>query len=150
MEMVSALPLLIVFVVAILSKNNLLGAAAAIVFFLDLMRLNRFFPLIQARGLEAGLLFLTIALMIPFATGQVTLKSLASSLLSPVGILSIVGGLLGAYLNSQGLEFVAAEPSIIPGILIGVMLSVSLFGGVSVGPIMAAGITALLIRLLIR
>ncbi|HBG08804.1 MAG: DUF441 domain-containing protein [Limnochordia bacterium] len=150
MEMVSALPLLIIFVVAILSKNNLLGAAAAIVFFLDLMRLNRFFPLIQARGLEAGLLFLTIALMIPFATGQVTLKSLASSLLSPVGILSIVGGLLGAYLNSQGLEFVAAEPSIIPGILIGVMLSVSLFGGVSVGPIMAAGITALLIRLLIR
>ncbi|WP_461366032.1 DUF441 domain-containing protein [Candidatus Darwinibacter acetoxidans] len=148
--MVSALPLLIIFVVAILSKNNLLGAAAAIVFFLDLMRLNRFFPLIQARGLEAGLLFLTIALMIPFATGQVTLKSLASSLLSPVGILSIVGGLLGAYLNSQGLEFVAAEPSIIPGILIGVMLSVSLFGGVSVGPIMAAGITALLIRLLIR
>lgn len=148
--MVSALPLLIIFVVAILSKNNLLGAAAAIVFFLDLMRLNRFFPLIQARGLEAGLLFLTIALMIPFTTGQVTLKSLASSLLSPVGILSIVGGLLGAYLNSQGLEFVAAEPSIIPGILIGVMLSVSLFGGVSVGPIMAAGITALLIRLLIR
>lgn len=148
--MVSALPLFIIFVVAILSKNNLLGAAAAIVFFLDLMRLNRFFPLIQARGLEAGLLFLTIALMIPFATGQVTLKSLASSLLSPVGILSIVGGLLGAYLNSQGLEFVAAEPSIIPGILIGVMLSVSLFGGVSVGPIMAAGITALLIRLLIR
>ena len=148
--MVSALPLLIIFVVAILSKNNLLGAAAAIVFFLDLMRLNRFFPLIQARGLEAGLLFLTIALMIPFATGQVTLKSLASSLLSPVGILSIVGGLLGAYLNSQGLEFVAAEPSIIPGILSGVMLSVSLFGGVSVGPIMAAGITALLIRLLIR
>ena len=148
--MVSALPLLIIFVVAILSKNNLLGAAAAIVFFLALLRLNRFFPLIQARGLEAGLLFLTIALMIPFATGQVTLKSLASSLLSPVGILSIVGGLLGAYLNSQGLEFVAAEPSIIPGILIGVMLSVSLFGGVSVGPIMAAGITALLIRLLIR
>ena len=32
MEMVSALPLLIIFVVAILSKNNLLGAAAAIVF----------------------------------------------------------------------------------------------------------------------
>ncbi|HAI53028.1 MAG TPA: DUF441 domain-containing protein [Firmicutes bacterium] len=150
MKMHSSLPLLIIFVAAILSRNNLLGAAAAIVFFLDLMRLNRFFPLIQTRGLEAGLLFLTIALMVPFASGQVTLKSLVSSLLSPVGIMSIVGGLLGAYLNSQGLEFVAAEPSIVPGILIGVMISVSFFGGVSVGPIMAAGITALLARLLIR
>ena len=145
----SSLPLLIIFVAAILSRNNLLGAAAAIVFFLDLMRLNRFFPLIQTRGLEAGLLFLTIALMVPFASGQVTLKSLVSSLLSPVGIMSIVGGLLGAYLNSQGLEFVAAEPSIVPA-SDGVMISVSFFGGVSVGPIMAAGITALLARLLIR
>ncbi|WP_461362823.1 DUF441 domain-containing protein [Candidatus Darwinibacter acetoxidans] len=150
MKMHSVLPLLIVFIAALLSKNNLLGAAAAIVFFLYLMRLDRFFPLIQTRGLEAGLLFLTISLMIPFVTGQITLKNLVSALLSPVGILSVVGGLLGAYLNSQGLELVAVEPSILPGILIGVMLSVSFFGGVSVGPIMAAGITALLIRLLIR
>lgn len=96
------------------------------------------------------MLLLTIALLIPFAKGEVTLQNLSSALLSPVGVLAIVGGLLGAYLNSQGLEFVAAEPSIIPGILIGVMISVAFFGGVSVGPIMAAGITALLIRLLVR
>ncbi|HPT82450.1 MAG TPA: DUF441 domain-containing protein [Limnochordia bacterium] len=148
--MQSTLPLLIIFVAAVISRNNLVGAAAAIVFFLDLMRLNRFFPLIQSRGLEGGLLLLTIALLIPFAKGEVTLQNLSSALLSPVGVLAIVGGLLGAYLNSQGLEFVAAEPSIIPGILIGVMISVAFFGGVSVGPIMAAGITALLIRLLVR
>lgn len=148
--MPSALPLLLVFAAAILSKNNLLGAAAAIVLFLDLMNLKRFLPLLQTRGLEAGLLLLTTALMVPFANGQVSLKSLSTALLSPVGILSIVGGLMGGYLNSQGLEFVAAEPSIIPGIVIGVMLSVAFFGGVSVGPVMAAGITALLSRLLIR
>lgn len=150
MKVQSTLPLLIIFVAAVISRNNLVGAAAAIVFFLDLMRLNRFFPLIQSRGLEGGLLLLTIALLIPFAKGEVTLQNLSSALLSPVGVLAIVGGLLGAYLNSQGLEFVAAEPSIIPGILIGVMISVAFFGGVSVGPIMAAGITALLTRLLVR
>ncbi|NMA99928.1 MAG: DUF441 domain-containing protein [Firmicutes bacterium] len=146
----SVLPLLIVFVVALLTKNNLLGAAAAIVFFLDLMRLNRFFPMIQTRGLEAGLLFLTIALLVPFANGQISLKNLATSLFSPVGVLAVIGGIIGAYLNSQGLDLMAVEPTIIPGILIGVMLSVSFFGGVSVGPIMAAGITALLVKLLIR
>ncbi len=48
----SSLPLLIIFVAAILSRNNLLGAAAAIVFFLDLMRLNRFFPLITQINAE--------------------------------------------------------------------------------------------------
>ena len=148
--MTPILPLLIVFVVAIFTKNNLLGAAAAIVFFLVLMRLDRFLPMIQSRGLEAGLLFLTIALLVPFGNGQITVKDLISSLFSPVGILAIIGGVIGAYLNSQGLDLVAVEPTIMPGILIGVMLSVSFFGGVSVGPIMAAGITALLVKIFVR
>ena len=148
--MTSMLPLLIVFLIALLTKNNLLGAAAAIVFFLDLMRLNRFFPLIQSRGLEAGLLLLTIALLVPLATGQLTMKNMSSALFSPIGLLAIIGGIMGAYLNSQGLDLLAVEPSIIPGILIGVMVSVFFFGGVSVGPIMAAGITALLARILMR
>lgn len=148
--MAPILPLLIVFVVALLTKNNLLAAAAAIVFFLDLMRLHRFFPMIQSRGLEGGLLLLTIALLVPFSTGQVTVKSLFTSLWSPLGVFSIVGGLVGAYLNSQGLDLVAVEPTIVPGILIGVIISVFFFGGASVGPIMAAGITALLVRIFLR
>jgi uncharacterized membrane protein (DUF441 family) len=150
MKMASMLPLLIVFIIAVLTKNNLLGAAAAIVFFVDLMRLNRFFPLIQNRGLEAGVLFLTVALLVPLADGQLTMETLLSSLFNPIGILAVIGGVLGAYFNSQGLDLIAVEPSIIPGILIGVMVSVFFFGGVAVGPIMAAGITALLARLLIR
>ncbi|MCK9525304.1 MAG: DUF441 domain-containing protein [Limnochordia bacterium] len=146
--MASMLPLLIVFLIALLTKNNLLGAAAAIVFFLDLMRLHRFFPMIQSRGLEAGLLLLTISLLIPLANGGITLKSLGSALLTPVGVFAIIGGILGAYMNSQGLELLSIEPSIMPGILIGIMVSVFFFDGVAAGPIMAAGITALLVRLL--
>lgn len=148
--MSSVIPLLLVFIIAVLTKNNLLGAAAAIVFFIDLMRLNRFFPLIQNRGMEGGVLLLTVALLVPLADGQLTFERLTASLLSPLGILAVIGGILGAYFNSQGLELIAVEPSIIPGILIGVMVSVFFFGGVSVGPIMAAGITALLARVLIR
>lgn len=148
--MESILPLLIVFTIALLTRNNLLAAAAAIVFFLDLMRLQRFFPLIENRGLEGGLLLLTISLLLPLASGKVNLKSLLNSLLSPLGILAIIGGLCGAYLNSQGIDLLDVEPNIIPGILLGIIISVFFFGGASVGPIMAAGITALLARLFIR
>ena len=88
--MATVLPLLIVFLIGLITKNNLLGAAAAIVFFVDLMRLDRFFPLIQSRGLEAGVLFLTIALLVPFANGQLTMKNLASSLFSPIGVLTVM------------------------------------------------------------
>lgn len=147
--MASTLPLLIIFIVALFARNNLLAAAAAIVFFLDLMKLDRLFPLIRTRGIEAGLLFLTVSLLIPFASGEVNLKNLLSSLLSPLGIFAVTGGILGAYLNSQGLDLIAVEPTIVPGILIGVTISVFFFGGVSVGPIMAAGIAALLARFLL-
>ena len=41
--MSSVIPLLLVFIIAVLTKNNLLGRGG-IVFFIDLMRLNRFFP----------------------------------------------------------------------------------------------------------
>ena len=81
--------------------------------------------------------------------GQLTMENMISSYSGP-SVFAILGGIIGAYLNSQGLDLVAVEPSIIPGILIGVMVSVFFFGGVSVGPIMAAGITALLVRVFLR
>ena len=141
------LPLLIIFLIGIVTKNNLLSAAAAIVMFMDIMRLHRFFPILENRGIEGGLLLLTVSLLVPFATGKVTAHAMIRSILSPLGIFAIIGGLLGAYLNSQGLDLVALQPEIIPGILIGIIISVSFFDGVSVGPVMAAGITALLVRL---
>ena len=94
-----------------------------------------------------GLLLLTVSLLVPFATGEVSVHAMVRSILSPLGMFAIMGGLLGAYLNSQGLDLVAVQPEIIPGILIGIIISVSFFDGVSVGPVMAAGITALLVRL---
>ncbi len=148
--MESILPLLFIFTIALLTKNNLLAAAAAIVFFLDLMRLHRFFPIIENRGLEGGLLLLTVSLLLPLASKGVSLKSLLNSLLSPLGVLAVIGGICGAYLNSQGVSLLDIEPTIIPGILLGIIISVFFFGGISVGPIMAAGITALLARIFIR
>ena len=43
---------------------------------------------------------------------------------------------------------VSVQPEVVPGILVGVMLGVWFLGGIPVGPIMAAGITAVLAALL--
>lgn len=144
------LPLLIIFLIGIITKNNLLAAAGAIVIFMDIMRLHRFFPMLERRGIEGGLLLLTVSLLVPFATGKVNVNAVIKAVISPVGLFAVIGGLLGAYLNSQGIDLVAVQPEIIPGILIGVIISVSFFNGISVGPVMAAGITALLVRIFLR
>ncbi len=140
-------PLLIIFLIGVVTKNNLLSAAAGIVMVMGFMNLDQFYPLLARRGIEIGLLFLTTTLLIPFATGNVTLRDIQNTLTSPIGLFAIIGGILGAYLNGQGIDLVQVKPEVIPGILIGVVISVSFFGGVSVGPVMAAGITAVLINI---
>ncbi|MEW6229340.1 MAG: DUF441 family protein, partial [Bacillota bacterium] len=51
------------------------------------------------------------------------------------------------YVNGKGVELLRARPDIIAGILIGTIIGVCLLRGIPVGPLAAAGITALLIRL---
>ncbi len=111
------------------------------------MNFDQFYPLLERRGIELGLLFLTVSLLTPFATGKITPHDIIHTLISPIGLFAIVGGLLGAYLNGQGIDLVKLRPEVIPGILIVVVVSVSFFGGVSVGPVMAAGITAILLSI---
>jgi len=146
----SAWILLGILIIGIISKNNILAAASGIVLVIGLLDLNRFYPLLEKRGIEAGLLLLTTAVLIPFATGKVSPGSLKDTITSHVGLASIIGGLAGAYLNAQGIDLIHHQPEIIPGILIGVIISVTFLGGVSVGPVMAAGITAVIISLLSR
>lgn len=148
--MTNIIPLLIIFLIGVLTNNNLLASATGIVMIMGFMNLHRFYPLLENRGIEMGLLFLTISLLVPFATGKVTIKDILYTISSPIGIFAILGGILGAYLNAQGLSLVTVKPEVIPGILIGVVVCVSFFGGVSVGPVMAAGITAALMSLFFR
>lgn len=148
--MQNTIPLLVVFLVGVATKNNLLASAAGIVMIMGFMNLHRFYPLLENRGIELGLLFLTASLLVPFATGKVTTKDILHTITSGTGMMAILGGILGAYLNGLGLNQVTIQPEVIPGILIGVVVCVSFFGGVSVGPVMAAGITALLIRIFFR
>ncbi|MFS8639416.1 MAG: DUF441 domain-containing protein, partial [Symbiobacteriaceae bacterium] len=52
------------------ARNPLIVTAAGIVLILRVLGLDRFFPLLERRGLEAGLIFLLIAVLVPFATGE--------------------------------------------------------------------------------
>ena len=146
--MSESLPLLIIFLIGVLTKNNLLAAASAIVMVVGLLNLQRFLPILERRGVEIGLLFLTMSILTPFASGKVTVGKLWESLWSPIGLLAVVGGIIGSYLNGQGLDMVSVQPDVIPGILVGVIMGVLFFGGIPVGPIMAAGVTAVLVALL--
>jgi len=132
--------------VGIISRSNLIATAACVLLIIKFSNLNFIFSLLEKRGLEIGLLFLLLAILVPVASGKVTEKELLITFTSLPGILAILGGALATHLNGEGLRLLQIDPEMIFGILIGSMIGIVFFDGVPVGPLMAAGLTALFLE----
>ena len=139
-------PLVILLLVGILARSNLIATAACVLLILKFCNLNFLFPLLEKRGLEVGLLFLLLSILVPVATGRITEKELLYNLTSLPGLLALLGGALATHLNGEGLKLLQLQPEIIFGLVAGSILGIVFLGGIPVGPLMAAGITALFIE----
>ncbi|WP_054949502.1 DUF441 domain-containing protein [Numidum massiliense] len=139
--------LVVLIVVGIVGRSPIIATAASFLLILKLTHLERYFPSIERRGLEIGLLFLTIAVLVPFASGQITIKDVFSVFTSWQGILSLVGGALATYMNGKGLDLLKIDPELIVGLVIGSIFGILFMRGIPVGPLMAAGITAFFLKL---
>ena len=84
--------LLVLLLLGIWARSNLVAAAAAILLVIRFTRLFFLFPVLERRGVELGLLFLTLAMLVPFALGKVTMRDIAKGLLTVPGILAVIGG----------------------------------------------------------
>ncbi len=143
----NGVPLLVaLLLVGIISRSNLIATAACVLLIIKFSNLNFIFSLLEKRGLEIGLLFLLLAILVPVASGKVTEKELLITFTSLPGILAILGGALATHLNGEGLRLLQIDPEMIFGILIGSMIGIVFFDGVPVGPLMAAGLTALFLE----
>ncbi|MBA4494976.1 DUF441 domain-containing protein [Paenactinomyces guangxiensis] len=134
-------------VIGLLGRSPLIATAASLLLILKLIHLDRFFPAVERRGLEFGLLFLTIAILVPFASGRVNYKDVMAIFSSVPGILALLGGALATYMNGKGLDLLKVDPQIIVGLVIGSIFGTLFLRGIPVGPLMAAGITAFLLKL---
>lgn len=140
--------LVVLLMIGIVARSNLIATAACVLLILKFANLNFIFPLLERRGLELGLLFLLLAILVPIATGKVSERDLLYNLTSWPGVLAIMGGALATHLNGEGLKLLQLEPEIIFGLVIGSIFGIVFFNGVPVGPLMAAGLTALFMEIL--
>jgi uncharacterized membrane protein (DUF441 family) len=138
--------LVILIVIGLIGRSPIIATAASILLVLKLTSLERFFPAVERRGLELGLLFLTISVLVPFANEKVTLKEITPLFTTLLGILALAGGALATYMNGKGLDVLRAEPHMIVGLVIGSIIGIVFLRGIPVGPLMAAGITAFLMK----
>ncbi|SFS54702.1 DUF441 domain-containing protein [Marininema halotolerans] len=142
------LVLVMLIIIGLIGRSPIIATAASLLLILKLTHLERFFPMVERRGLETGLLFLTIAVLVPFASGRITFKEIGSVFTTLPGILALIGGALATYMNGKGLDLLKLDPQMIIGLVIGSIFGILFLRGIPVGPLMAAGITAYLVKLL--
>lgn len=133
-------------IIGLLGRSHIIATAASLLLILKLTSLERYFPTVERRGLEIGLLFLMMSVLVPFATERVTWKDITTLFTSWYGILALAGGAIATYMNGKGLDLLKLEPEIIIGLVIGSIFGIIFLKGVPVGPLMAAGITVVLLK----
>jgi uncharacterized membrane protein (DUF441 family) len=88
-----------------------------------------------------------MGVLVPFASERISVKDVTAVFTSWPGIIALVGGALATWMNGKGLDLLKFDPQLIVGLVIGSIMGIIFLRGVPVGPLMAAGITAFLLKL---
>ena len=136
-------------ILALVAHNNSLLYATLIVAILKL-----FMPLssslmttLNAKGINWAITFITVAMLIPIATGKIGFQELFACFKNPLGWIAVGCGLLVAIFARQGVSLIADSPEVTVALVVGTILGIVLFKGMAAGPIIAGGMTYILYSL---
>ncbi|ACB85527.1 DUF441 domain-containing protein [Natranaerobius thermophilus] len=138
--------LLFIFLIALIGKNDLVATAGALLFVMKFSPLSNVFPFLTERGIELGILLLTLSVLTPFAAGDIMPRDLLSTLKSPAGLIAVFSGIVASYLTGHGVELLRSRPEVMVGLIVGSIIGASFLKGVPAGPLVAAGLAAVLIK----
>ena len=139
-----ALLLVILIILGLLSHNSAITISAAVLLIMQQTFLSSHIPLLEKYGVKIGIIILTIGVLSPLVSGKIQLPDL-SGFLSWKMAFSISVGVLVAWLAGKGVPLMGEQPILVTGLLIGTIIGVAFLGGIPVGPLIAAGILALLL-----
>lgn len=140
-----ALLLVFLIVLGLMSQNSAITISAAVLLIMQqTLLLSKYIPILEQYGIKIGIVILTIGVLAPLVSGKIQLPDLSSFLNWKMGV-SILTGVFVAWLAGKGVPLMSEQPVLVTGLLIGTIIGVSFLGGIPVGPLIAAGILAVLI-----
>lgn len=146
--MESWLFLALILIVALVGKNMSLIVATAIVMILKLLPFaSKWFPIIESKGINWGVTVISVAILIPIATGRIGFNDLIKAFKTPAGWIAVAAGIAVAILSKYGVDQLAAVPQVTVALVLGTIIGVVAFKGVAAGPVIASGMTYLVISL---
>jgi uncharacterized membrane protein (DUF441 family) len=135
-------------IIGVAAKNQSLMIAVVFLLVLKFTGLGgKWFSVLQQKGINWGVTIITIAVLIPIATGEIGFKQLQESLRSTYAWIALLSGIFVAVIASRGLHLLQDDPHITAALVFGTILAVALFKGVAVGPLIGAGIAYLAMKI---
>ncbi|KRO18294.1 hypothetical protein IV56_GL001425 [Lacticaseibacillus saniviri JCM 17471 = DSM 24301] len=148
MEMESWLFLGTILVIAVIAKNKALMIGVAAVMVLKLIpMLQPWLLKLGSSGINWGVTIISAAIMVPIATGEIGVKELLNMFKSPVGLIAVACGVLVAVLSAKGVGLLSQSPEVTVALVFGTIMGVALFKGVAAGPVIASGMTYVILTL---
>lgn len=139
--------LIVIFAISMLGHNASVAWATGILLVMKVLGLTQWFTAIEAHGLNLGIILLTIALLVPVATGKITLPIILASFKTPIGIIAIFAGIFASISGGLGIQMLKDSPEMISALIIGTMIGVFFWKGITVGPLIAGGIVYMIFSL---
>ena len=146
MNWVELAPLCLVLILSLLGKSKMVAIAAALLLAMVVVGFKAPFPWLEKNLIKCGIFLLTLAVLIPLGTGKITLFNLYQTCTSLNGLIAIMVGIGVAWLGAQGVNYMQVSPDVISSLLIGTIIGVCFFGGIAVGPLIAAGVVYLMLK----
>lgn len=139
-----ALLLVALIALGVLGNNSSITISAAVLLLMQQTFLQKYLPFMEKHGLTVGIIILTLGVLAPIVSGKIPLPNLAA-LLHWKMWLAVAVGVLVAWLGGRGVSVMGSQPILLTGLLIGTIIGVAFFGGIPVGPLIAAGILSLVL-----
>lgn len=138
----------LIMLIAYLGKNMSLIIATGFVMLVKLFPFaGKVFNVLHAKGINWGVIIITVAVLVPIATGEIGFKDLLAAFKSPAGWIAVLCGVLVAVLSRNGVNLLASSPQVTVALVLGTIMGVVFLKGVAAGPVIAAGITFSIISL---
>lgn len=102
----------------------------------------------RKEGINWGVLVITVAILIPIATGEIGFSHLLNAFKSLIGWVAIISGISVSILSSKGVGLLSGQPEITVALVIGTIMGVVFFKGIAAGPVIASGITFCILRVI--
>ena len=140
-----ALFLVVLIFLGVVGNNGTITVAATVLLLIQQTFLARYLAYLDKYALQWGITLLTIGVLSPLVSGKTKLPSSFPAFFSLKRASAIVVGIFVAWIAGRGVPFMSMQPTLVTGLLIGTIIGVSFFGGIPVGPLIAAGILSFLV-----